>query len=68
MQLDPLPGEICITIFMEGLRTVVAQTEVLRVHPLTFEEAVDIALNAEFNFKAARYGTHVHAQNSFEQG
>ena len=65
MQLDPLPEEVRVTIFMEGLRTGVARTEVFRVHPSTFEEAVDIALNAEFNFKAARYGTHGHAQSSF---
>ena len=35
--------------------------------PPIFEEAVDIALNAEFNFKAARYGTHGHAQSSFDR-
>ena len=40
--------------------------EVFRVHPSTFEEAVGIALNAEFNFKAARYGIHGHAQRSFD--
>ena len=49
MQLDPLPEEVRVTIFMEGLRTGVARTEVFRVHPSTFEEAVDIALNAEFD-------------------
>ena len=58
MQLDPLPEAVRVTIFMEGLRTGVARTEVFRVQPTSFEEAVDIALNAEFNFKASRYGTH----------
>ena len=67
MQLDPLPEEVRVNIFMEGLRTGVARTEVFRVHLSTFEEAVDIALNAEFNFKAARYGTHGHAQSSFDK-
>ena len=43
---------------MEGLRTGVTRTEVLRVHPTSFNAAVDIALTAEFNFKAARFGTH----------
>ena len=38
-----------------------------RVHPSTFEEEVDIALNAEFNFKAYFYYTHGHAQKSFER-
>ena len=38
-----------------------ARTEVIRVHPSTFKEAVNTAFN-EFNFKAARYGTHGHAR------
>ena len=52
MQLEPLAEAVQVTIFMEGLRAGVARTEVFRVHPQTFEEAVDVALNAEFNFKA----------------
>ena len=58
MQLDPLPEMVLVTIFTEGLRTGVARTKVFRVHPTSFEAAVDIALNAEFNFKAARFGTY----------
>ena len=58
MQLDPLPEMVLITIFMEGLRTGVARTEVFRVHPTSFDAAVDIALNAEFNLKADRFGTY----------
>ena len=50
MQLDSLPEMVLVTIFMEGLRTGVARTEVFRVHLTSFEAAVDIALNAEFNF------------------
>ncbi|CAI5730810.1 unnamed protein product [Peronospora farinosa] len=56
MQQNPLAEEVRVTIFMEGLRTGVARTEVFRVQPSTFEEAVSIAFNAEFNFKSARYG------------
>uniref|UniRef100_A0AAV1VHB8 Retrotransposon gag domain-containing protein n=1 Tax=Peronospora matthiolae TaxID=2874970 RepID=A0AAV1VHB8_9STRA len=56
MQSDPLPEAVHVTIFMEGLRTGIAITEVFRVHPSTFEEAVRIALNAEHNFKSARLG------------
>ena len=56
MQSDPLPETVCVTVFMEGLRTGVARTEVFRVHPSTFEEAVSIAQNAEHNFKSARLG------------
>ena len=55
-----------VTIFMERLRTGVARTEVFRVHPSTFEEAVDVTLNAELNFKAARYGTHYQNASSAE--
>ena len=67
MQLDPLPEEVRVTIFMEGLRTRVARTDFFCLHPSTFEEAVDIALNAELIFKAARYGAHGHAQSSFDR-
>ena len=67
MQLDPLPEKVRVTIFMEGLRTGVARTEVFRVHPSTFEKAVDIALNTEFNFKADRYNTHGHTQYLFDK-
>ena len=56
MQSDPLPETVYVTVFMEGLRTGVARTEVFRVHPSTFEEAVSIAQNAENNFKSARLG------------
>ena len=56
MQSDPLPEADHVTIFMEGLRTGISRTEVFRVHPSTFEEAVRIALNAERNFKSARLG------------
>ena len=54
-----------MSAFMEGLCSGVARTKVFRVHPSIFEEAVDIALNGEFNFKAARYGTHGHTPSSF---
>ena len=49
--------------FMEGLRTGVDRTENFRVHLLTVEEAVDMALKAEINYKATRYGTYGHVQN-----
>ena len=65
LQLDPLPEMDLITIFMESLHTGVAQTEVFRVHPTSFEAAVDNALNAKFNFKEARFGTHGYNPNSF---
>ena len=66
MQLDPLLEEVRVIIFMEGIRTGVAWTEVFRVNPSTFEEVVDIELNAEFNLKQ-RYGTHGHVQYSFDR-
>ena len=63
MQLDSLPEMVLITIFMEGFHTGVARKEVFRVHPTSFEAAVDIALNAEFNWKAARFGIHGYKPN-----
>ena len=65
--MDPLPKKVRVIILMEEVRTGVAQTEVFQVHPSTFEEEVDIALNAELNFKAYLYCTHGHAQKSFER-
>uniref|UniRef100_H3H930 Reverse transcriptase domain-containing protein n=2 Tax=Phytophthora ramorum TaxID=164328 RepID=H3H930_PHYRM len=64
MAADPLPEAVTVTIFMEGLRTGVARTEVFRVHPTSFEEAVSVALNAEFNFKSARAGWGTSQTNS----
>ena len=57
MQLNSLAEEVKVTIFMEGIHTGIARTEVFRVHSLTFEEAVEVALSAEFNCKADRYST-----------
>ncbi|KAG2937684.1 hypothetical protein PC115_g4084 [Phytophthora cactorum] len=54
--VDPLPEAVTLTVSMEGLRTSVARTEVFRVHPSSFEEAVSVALNAEHNFRSARSG------------
>ncbi|KAG3111129.1 hypothetical protein PI124_g9576 [Phytophthora idaei] len=53
---DPLPEAVTLTVFMEGLRTSAARTEVFRVHPSSFEEAVSVALNAEHIFRSARPG------------
>ncbi|KAE9017806.1 hypothetical protein PR002_g13280 [Phytophthora rubi] len=57
MFADPLPEAVTVTVFMDGLRTGVARTEVFRNRPTSFEEAVSVALNAEHNyFKSARLG------------
>ena len=48
MKLDSLPEAAEVTIFMEGLQNGV----VFRVHPSSFEETGDEALNAELNFKS----------------
>ncbi|ETO99493.1 hypothetical protein F441_23092 [Phytophthora nicotianae CJ01A1] len=53
---DPLPELVTVTVFMECLRVSAVRTEVFRVHPTSFEEAVDVALNAEHNFRSARPG------------
>eukprot|EP00644_Phytophthora_capsici_P010107 jgi/Phyca11/50654/gw1.41.308.1 len=56
MASSPLPEAVAVTVFMEGLRTGAARTEVFRVHPASFEEAVNVALNADYNFQSARLG------------
>ncbi|GMF58289.1 unnamed protein product [Phytophthora fragariaefolia] len=63
MAADPLPEAVTVTVFMEGLRTGVARTEVFRTHPTSFEEAVNVALNAEFNFKSSRLGRNASYAN-----
>ena len=55
-----------MTIFMEDLRTVVNRTEIFCVHPSTFEEVVDVALNDEFNFEADQYGTQWDTSSSVD--
>ena len=66
MQLNTFLEEVYVTFFIYGRSPYwVARTEVLRGHPSTFKEEAHIALNAEFIFKAAHYGTHGHAHNSF---
>ncbi|GMF53651.1 unnamed protein product [Phytophthora fragariaefolia] len=60
MVVDPLPEAVTVTVFMEGLQTGVARTEVSHTHPTSFEEAVTVALNAEFNFKSSRLGWRAH--------
>ncbi|GMF63021.1 unnamed protein product [Phytophthora fragariaefolia] len=54
--VGPLPEAVTVTVFMEGLRTGVARTEVFRTPPTSFEEAVNVALNADLNFKSSRLG------------
>ncbi|KAG3234371.1 hypothetical protein PI124_g20571 [Phytophthora idaei] len=61
---DPLPEEVTLTVFMEGLRTSEARTEVFRVHPPSFEEAVSVALNVEHNFRSARPGWYAGSTGS----
>ncbi|KAG3087808.1 hypothetical protein PI125_g18546 [Phytophthora idaei] len=61
---DPLPEAVTLTVFMEGLRTSVARTEVFRVHPSSFEEAVSVALNAEHNFRSAKPGWYAGSAGS----
>ena len=48
---------------MGGLNEGVARTELFRSHPSTFEEAVAIALRAEFAFKSARVSIPVYRSN-----
>ena len=66
MQSDRIPETVYVTVFMEGLRTGLARTEVFRVHLSTFEEAVSIAHNAEHNFKSSRLGWTGYTPKIFE--
>ncbi|POM60413.1 hypothetical protein PHPALM_30742 [Phytophthora palmivora] len=54
MFADPLPEVVTSTVFIDGLRTGVAHTEVFRSRPSSIEDAVAMALNAEHNFRSTR--------------
>ena len=56
--IDPMPEAVTVTVFMEGLRVGVTSTEVFRVKPFLFEEAVGVAWNAKTNFTADRPATY----------
>lgn len=43
-----------------------AKTKVFRVHRITFKETLNIAIIAEFSFKAARLGAHGQKTDSFD--
>ncbi|GMF61262.1 unnamed protein product [Phytophthora fragariaefolia] len=56
MAVDSLAEAVTMTVVIEGLRTGVA-------HPTSLEEAVNVALNAEFNFKSSRLGWNASYAN-----
>ncbi|KAG3235940.1 hypothetical protein PI124_g19037 [Phytophthora idaei] len=58
---DPLPEAVTLIVFMMGLRTSAARTEVFRVHPSPFGEAVSVALHVEHNFRSARPGWYARS-------
>ncbi|KAG2920212.1 hypothetical protein PC114_g6173 [Phytophthora cactorum] len=62
--VGPLPEVVTLTVFMEGLCTSAARTEVFRVHPTSFEEAVNVALNAKHSFRSARPGWYAGSAGS----
>ncbi|OWZ14113.1 hypothetical protein PHMEG_00012447, partial [Phytophthora megakarya] len=53
MFADPLPEAVTTTVFIDGVRIGVTRTEIFRSWSASFEEAVTVALNAEYNFKSA---------------
>ncbi|KAG4061614.1 hypothetical protein PC123_g3513 [Phytophthora cactorum] len=55
---------VTLTVFMEGIRTSAARTEVFRVHPSSFEKAASVELNAENNFRSARPGWYAGSAGS----
>ena len=65
MHQDAVQEAMVVTIFMGGLSEGVARTELFRSHPETFEQAVTIALRAEFNHKSARASTPVYRTSAW---
>ena len=67
LHLDHLSEMVRVNNFMEGLRMGAAKMEALCFHPSTFEKAVNVALNAEFNCKEYRYVTQWNIQRSLDK-
>ena len=64
MQIDPLPDVVHVTVFMECLCPAPVITEVFCVHPTILNGVVDIAHNANNNFKLAKLGWDGHNTRS----
>ncbi|POM78777.1 Gag protein [Phytophthora palmivora] len=56
---NPLPEHIKVTVFMDGLKVGPSRTQLFRVHANTMEEAIQIALQEEYNLRQARTPTSV---------
>lgn len=54
MATDPLPEEVILTVFKEGLQTEVAQMEVFWARPSSFKRAVDVEWNTKLKVKSLR--------------
>ena len=67
MKLDPLPETVRATISLKGFVLELTGRTFFRANLLTFEEAADIALNAEFNFKADRYNIQWDTSSSVDK-
>jgi hypothetical protein len=55
---DPPSQSTMVTHFMRGLRTGHVRDEVYRHSPSTFDEAVRLALDAEFNFRQQKFDSN----------
>jgi hypothetical protein len=55
MATNPLPEDVKITVFMEGLRVGPARTQLFRVSNDTLEEAIQAALTEEYSHNQAKH-------------
>jgi len=51
---DNIPESTKVTVFMQGLKTSPAKTQLFRVYPQTLEEAIRIALSEDYSHKLAK--------------
>jgi hypothetical protein len=63
---DPPSESVKVTHFMRGLRSGPVRDEVYRHSPDTFDEAVRLALEAEFNFRQQKFDSHTGSSNRFK--
>ncbi|POM69683.1 Reverse transcriptase [Phytophthora palmivora] len=65
---NPLPEHIKVTVFMDGVKVGPSRTLLFRVHAKTMDEAIQIALQEDYNHRQARTPTSVWQGHNASSG
>jgi Ty3 transposon capsid-like protein len=60
---DKLPESTLVTVFMQGLKTSPAKTQLFRIYPATLEDAIRIALSEDYSHRQARSSGYESSQD-----